>query len=127
MKLWEIQQAVKEGKTVCWKNEGYEVVRDGVRKHYYLIIFTSTGNCTGLTWQDGETLNGEEKDFYIKDEKHKYTVKWEMKISADNSRSAAIIALNHINNPRDSNRVFYVFNQGEIHKSGITVNLSDIY
>jgi len=59
----EIKTAVTEGKTVHWKNENYEVIRDP--KTGFLIKSISNENYIGLTWKDGKTLNGEEEDFYI--------------------------------------------------------------
>jgi hypothetical protein len=63
MNLQEIKQAISEGKKVHWSNELYEVIKDKIGQ--YLIRCTSNGHCIGLTWQDGKTMNGKEKDFYI--------------------------------------------------------------
>lgn len=62
MTLQEIKQAVQQGKTVHWANEGYRVLRD--KFNQWFIVF-HTGNAIGLTWQDGVTLNGKEHEFYI--------------------------------------------------------------
>ena len=63
MTVNEIKKAVNDGKNVHWSNEGYEVVKDNLGQ--YLIIFTHTGNCIGLTHKDGITLNGQEEQFFI--------------------------------------------------------------
>jgi hypothetical protein len=67
MTATEIKTAVDQGKTVFHQNEAYQVVKD--KFNQYLIKCTLNGNCIGLTWADGETLNGKEADFYLKDEK----------------------------------------------------------
>lgn len=62
MNLEEIKTAVHEGKTVCWSNPAYVV------KNYdeqWLIECLLNGHAIGLTWLDGKTMNGEEKDFFI--------------------------------------------------------------
>ena len=63
MKLEEIKQAVDNGLTVHWCNGGYvvEKAKDG----RYFILCTMNNNYTMLTWMDGVTMNGDEKDFYI--------------------------------------------------------------
>ena len=63
MTLTEIKNAVNNGKKVFWDNLSYQVVKDS--KNQFLIKHTS-GNCIGLTWADETTLNGKEKDFFIK-------------------------------------------------------------
>ena len=63
MTLDEIKAAVRAGKTVHWKSRGYEVIED--RHGAFLVVFTPTRNCIGLTWRDGVTMNGDEEDFYI--------------------------------------------------------------
>ena len=62
MKLEEIKQAINEGKTVKWSNSLYTVKKYG---NEYNIICSDNGYCIGLTWKDGVTMNGQEKDFYI--------------------------------------------------------------
>lgn len=62
MTLDQIKQAVQQGKTVHWSNEGYRVVCD--KSNQWLIVF-HTGDCIGLTWRDGVTLNGKEHEFYV--------------------------------------------------------------
>lgn len=64
MNVFEIKKAVNEGKTVCWANDGYQVIKD--ENGDYLIIYLDNGYCTGLTHIDNITLNGEEEEFYIK-------------------------------------------------------------
>ena len=63
MNLNEIKQAISEGKTVHWSNSAYQVVKDD--KGQYFITCNQNGYSIGLTWADGLTLNGKEKDFYI--------------------------------------------------------------
>jgi hypothetical protein len=63
MKLNEIIEAVNKGKIVHWKNEGYRVIKDD--QGQFLIECSHNKNVIGLTWSDGVTLNGEEKDFFI--------------------------------------------------------------
>ena len=64
MNLKEIQQAIEEGHTVCWSNDGYTIVKGDTGNYY---IKHHGGNIIGLTWLDGVTLNGKECDFYIKE------------------------------------------------------------
>lgn len=59
----EIIKAVDEGKTVCWVNDGYRVIKD---KAGYLVTFIPNGSSIGLIRSNG-TLNGEEDEFYIKE------------------------------------------------------------
>lgn len=63
MNLEEIKAAVRAGKKVHWKSRGYEVIED--RHGAFLIVFVPTGNCVGLTWRDGVTMNEDEADFFI--------------------------------------------------------------
>jgi hypothetical protein len=58
----QIKDAVDVGKTVNWAHEGYVVVK---AKEDYLIKCIQNGHCIGLTWQDGVTLNGDSKDFFV--------------------------------------------------------------
>lgn len=62
MTLQEIKEAVDAGKTVCWGNEGYKVIKGSSQ---YLIKFIPNNDCIGLTWNDGVTLNGKENEFFI--------------------------------------------------------------
>jgi hypothetical protein len=64
MTLSEIKKAIAENKEVRWSNDGYKVYKDNIGQ--YLITFTPNEHTIGLTWLDGITLNGDEKDFYIK-------------------------------------------------------------
>ena len=64
MNLKEIQQAIDEGQTVCWSNDGYTIAKSDTG-NYYIAHFS--GSIIGLTWLDGVTLNGKECDFYIKE------------------------------------------------------------
>lgn len=63
MNLAEIKAAVESGKTVCWSNRGYVVVKDRIGQ--WLIQFLTNGHCIGLTWTDGRTLNGKPEEFFI--------------------------------------------------------------
>ncbi len=62
MTVAEIRNAIAAGKKVHWHNSSYEVIKDS--KDQYLICHTN-GSCIGLTWADGETLNGKEEQFYV--------------------------------------------------------------
>lgn len=64
MTLSEIKQAVREGKTVHWGNENYEVVTDKLAQ--WFIRCKLNNNYVGLTWRDGETMNGKPEQFFIK-------------------------------------------------------------
>lgn len=72
MTLAEIKQAIAEGKKVHWSNEIYQVIKDS--NGQYLIECISNKNCTGLTWNDGVTLNGKPEDFYIREDKDIRTI-----------------------------------------------------
>ena len=61
MTLEQIKAAVESGKTVYWKNDAYRVVKDRLGQW---LLMCSNGSATGLTWQDGVTLNGSPEDFY---------------------------------------------------------------
>lgn len=66
MSLSEIKAAVEAGKTVCWANDGYKVIKDS--KNQWLIAWNhgqSNPSYTGLTWKDGVTMNGKEEEFFI--------------------------------------------------------------
>ena len=58
----EIKDAVDNGKKVHWVNDLYTVIKDSLGQ--YLIKCTTNGYCIGLTWKDGETLNGKEEEFF---------------------------------------------------------------
>jgi hypothetical protein len=63
MTLSEIKTAITEGKRVFHQSANYEVIRDNIGQ--YLIRCRSNDYCIGLTWRDGETMNGEENEFFI--------------------------------------------------------------
>jgi len=63
MKLQEIKDAVKAGKTVHLVNEGSVVICDC--NEHWLILCTLNQRAIGLTWRDGITMNAKEEDFYI--------------------------------------------------------------
>lgn len=63
MNLQEIKQAIEDGHKVHWCNAGYEVRKDNLGQYH--IIYIWNDYCIGLTWIDGVTLNGKEKDFFI--------------------------------------------------------------
>ncbi len=67
MKLNEIKEAVLSGKVVHWKNHGYRVIY-APKLNDFLIRFDYNDDCIGLTWTNGVTMNGEEKDFFLSDE-----------------------------------------------------------
>jgi len=62
MNLQEIKQAIEEGKIVYWSNSAYRVNK--YPNNQYVIECMLNRHCIGLTWLDGKTMNGEEKDFY---------------------------------------------------------------
>ena len=67
MTIQEIKEAVDAGKNVCWSNERYRVTRDSLGQ--YNISCFDNDNCIGLHGKEGtqyaNSLNGQEKDFYI--------------------------------------------------------------
>lgn len=65
MNLNEIKAAIKAGKRVKWKHDGYNVICDKLGQ--FLIVCADNQSTIGLTWQDGVTLNGEEDEFYIQE------------------------------------------------------------
>lgn len=69
--LAEIKAAIAAGQTVHWSNEGYTVIKDKIGQ--YLIAWDLGGkgeNFTGLTWQDGVTMNCNSPDeFFIGESK----------------------------------------------------------
>ncbi len=62
MTLEEIKTAVDNGKTVRWKNSGYEVIK--FKGHYYVRCLAN-GYTIGLTWSDDVNLNGKEEDYLL--------------------------------------------------------------
>lgn len=67
MNLEEIKQAISEGKTVNWSNSLYKVINP--HNGEYLILCTANNHAIGLTHRDGVTMNGDEKDFFVNNEK----------------------------------------------------------
>ena len=70
MDLEEIMGHIVTGGTVHWKSDLYtvEVWVDGFHEicsQNFQIVCKTNGHAIGLTWTDGVTLNGNEKDFYI--------------------------------------------------------------
>lgn len=65
MNIAEIKQAVDAGLTVHWANRGYRVIKDSIGQ--YLIKFDPNGHCIGLTNRAGDTLNGQEHEFFCDD------------------------------------------------------------
>lgn len=63
MTLQQIKDAIENGNKVIWKQDNYEVIKDSIGQ--YLIKCKSNDSCIGLTWKDGVTMNGEEKDFKV--------------------------------------------------------------
>lgn len=63
MTTQQIKQAVNNGKTVYWKSPIYKVIKD--TNNEYLIKCDINNHCIGLTWMDGETLNGKEDEFFM--------------------------------------------------------------
>ena len=62
MTLNEIKSSVESGERVFWKSQAYEVIKDRIGQ--WLLRCSINGNCIGLTWADGQTLNGKAEDFY---------------------------------------------------------------
>jgi len=70
MKLEEIKKAVREGKSVYWKNPNYQVILHTFKtgKEQWLVHCTGNDSYTGLTWADGKTMNEKESDYQIEGE-----------------------------------------------------------
>ena len=64
MTLHEIITSIIHGKKVFWKSSLYKVVGHGCDPLDYYIVCQRNNNTIGLTWCDGVTLNGREKEFY---------------------------------------------------------------
>lgn len=62
----DVITAVREGKTVCWSNDSYQVIE--VSKSSYLIKFIPNGHCVGLMNEDNVTSSYKPEDFYVKEE-----------------------------------------------------------
>ena len=67
MNVQEIKNAVNAGYPVRWANDSCHVIKDNHGR--YLIVCQTNQSAIGLTHQDGETLNGNESEFYIS---HRY-------------------------------------------------------
>lgn len=65
MTLEQIKQAVASGLTVHWKNEGYTVTGTPSNLLVTWGYKTRDENSTGLTHQDGVTMNEKPMDFYV--------------------------------------------------------------
>lgn len=63
MELEDIIHAINQGWVINWQTDNYRVIQNKFGQ--YQIKCLSNGNIIGLTYADGVTLNGEEKDFYI--------------------------------------------------------------
>lgn len=61
----DVITAVKEGKTVCWSNDSYEVIDGG--KAGFLVKCISNGHCVGLMHTDNVTSSYNAEDFYVKE------------------------------------------------------------
>ena len=62
MTVQEIKTAVDNNEKAYYQSGLYEVIKD--KKGQYLIKCSANGHCAGLTYADGETLNGKEEDFF---------------------------------------------------------------
>lgn len=65
MTLEQIKGVVKLGLTVCHNNEAYEV-QYWENQDAFRIVCILNDYAIGLTWRDGVTMNGKEKDFFVK-------------------------------------------------------------
>ena len=64
MTLQEIKAAVLAGKTVHWASTAY-AVKYSERADDFNIVYMPDGNCIGLTWRDGMTMNGKPEEFFL--------------------------------------------------------------
>lgn len=64
MNLAQIKAAIAAGQVVHWMNHGYTVTKD--RNGNYLTAYHN-GDCIGLTYTDGVTLNGQERQFFLRE------------------------------------------------------------
>ena len=62
MTLEEIKTAIADGEIVHWANHNYTVIL--TKFGDYLIRCKFNDHCTGLTWQDGVTMNEAPEDFF---------------------------------------------------------------
>ena len=60
----KIKSVVDFGGTVHWKSDAYIVEN---WSGDYNIVYQPNGHAIGLTWADGQTLNGKAEDFYVGD------------------------------------------------------------
>jgi len=71
MTLNEIKKAVDQGKSVIYRHDGSiveKVFYTDTQEHDYHIVYKRNDFRVCLNWKDGVTMNGNEEDFYIKDE-----------------------------------------------------------
>ncbi len=66
MKSQEIVKALHDGANVYWQAESYPVISDAAGINFY-IKSLATGHCIRLFQSDGQTLNGNEDDFFVKE------------------------------------------------------------
>jgi hypothetical protein len=66
MTLQEIKDAVNQGKNVYVGNKSYMVVKDVKDQWFIKCLFNNY--FIGLTWRDGETVNGKPEDFFTDEE-----------------------------------------------------------
>lgn len=57
-----LKKDVDNGKDLRWSNTGYKVIKDSSGD--YLIQWTKTGDCIGLTNKAGDKLNGNPGQFF---------------------------------------------------------------
>ncbi len=62
MTIQDIKDAIEEGREVYWANISYRVIKDSIGQY---LIKHDSGDCIGLTNQAGDTLNGDETEFFI--------------------------------------------------------------
>ena len=68
MNVERIKAAVSAGLPVCWMNHAYSVLPDTGAASGFSVVYDAGGrkeNRIGLTWSDGETLNGNPADFFV--------------------------------------------------------------
>lgn len=117
MKLEEIKKAVDNGKIVHWKQENY-IVKHFCGEDKYYIECTNNGNVIGLTWSDNETLNGEEKDFFIAEKVYNIVLGFKQYPNVPNSIRSKIVKLDFFTDENgfcdDKRRVIAKLNKGEV-------------
>ena len=64
MELQKIKNELAKGNRVFWSNKNYEVIQSKYTLEY-LVKCHLNDSYIGLTWRDGVTMNGEQKDFYM--------------------------------------------------------------